>query len=156
MKPYRTASLGDRPRDGFSCGQPDLDNYFRTAVGQDVRRNLARCVVALDADDRIVGYYTLAAASLPLLDLPEDVARRLPRYPAVPAALLGRLAVELRAQGIGLGSLLVADAIERSRRADLAAHMLVVDAKDEPAASFYQALGFIALPSRPLRLVRRL
>src|SRR3954451_25442073 len=85
----------DHDRDGFACGVEALDRYFRLQVTQDVRRRATTCYVALEAPGtRIAGYYTLAAAGIPLADLPGELAKRLPRYPSVPVARLGRLAVD--------------------------------------------------------------
>jgi GNAT superfamily N-acetyltransferase len=111
------------------------------------------CFVALEEPGpRIVGYYTLASASIALVDLPQALAKRLPRYPSVPAVRLGRLAVEQTCQGRGLGGVLLADALTRALRADIAAYALLVDAKDAAAAAFYQHHGFLAFASQPLTL----
>lgn len=101
-----------RDRSTFSCGVDALDRYFRERVGQDVRRRVATCFITLPAEDTtIAGYYTLAAASVPMLELPEADARRLPRYPVLPAALIGRLAVDRRYRARGLGAAMLFDAI---------------------------------------------
>jgi GNAT superfamily N-acetyltransferase len=98
-----------------------------------------------DAAQRIAGYYTLASASLLLADLPASTGKKLPRYPTVPAVRMGRLAVGRAFKGQGLGGALLADALDRSARSEIAAYALMVDAKDEAAAAFYQHHGFIAL-----------
>jgi GNAT superfamily N-acetyltransferase len=144
--------LGDHDRASFCCGVDILDRYFRERVTQDVRRRLSNCFVLLDADDRIAGYYTFAAAAIPLAELPERLARRLPRYPSVPAGLIGRLAIDRHYHRQGLGSLLVVDAAARSLRAEPAIYALLVDAKDDQAASFYTRLGFCAFASHRSRL----
>jgi GNAT superfamily N-acetyltransferase len=108
--------------------------------------------VALTPEGRIAGYYTLASASLLLVDLPAATAKRLPRYPSVPAVRMSRLALDLAFRGQGLGSALLADALVRSARAEIAAYALAVEAKDEPAAAFYRHHGFIALPDAPMTL----
>lgn len=90
----------------------------------------------------IASFYTLSAASLPFSEIPADESRRLPRYPAIPAVRIGRLAVDLRFQGGGLGAAMLADAVARAVQADIAAFMLVVDAKDENAVAFYRHFGF--------------
>jgi ribosomal protein S18 acetylase RimI-like enzyme len=133
-------------RTGFHSGSDPLDRYLREQVTQDIRRRVAACFVALNDQIRIVGYYTLASASLMLSDLPANVAKKLPRYPTVPAVRMGRLAVDQAFCGQGLGSALLADALDRATRSEIAAYALIVDAKDDRAAAFYRHHGFIALP----------
>ncbi len=115
-------------------------------------RLLVLPLVAIADQSRIAGYYTLASASLLLADLPADTRKKLPRYPTVPAVRMGRLAVDQVYQGQGLGGALLADALDRAARAEIAAYALLVDAKDDAAAAFYQHHGFIALPDSPLTL----
>jgi hypothetical protein len=110
------------------------------------------CFVAVTPEPRIAGFYTLASASLLLADLPVATAKKLPRYPSVPAVRMGRLAVDLAFRGQGLGSALLADALDRAARAEIAAYALVVEAKDDSAAAFYRHHGFIALPDAPMKL----
>lgn len=145
---FRVASLeAAHGRSTFDSGSEPLDSYFRDRVTQDIRRRVTACFVALGREQRIAGYYTLATASLPLPDLPAPVARRLPRYPSVPTVRLGRLAVDLDFKGLGLGGALLADAIHRATRSEIAAYALVVDAKDASSVAFYRHHGFIALPA---------
>lgn len=139
-------------RTKFTCGTEALDRYFRTQVSQDIKRRVSACFVANDSMGQIAGYYTLASASVLLSDLPETLAKKLPRYPSVPAVRMGRLAVNEIFKGKGLGSALLADALRRAATAEIAAYALVVDAKDESAAGFYAHHGFIALPEQPLFL----
>ena len=107
-----------------------------------------------DTPAQIRGYYTLSAYSVGLRNLPEEQARQLPKYPDVPAALLGRLAVDSRYRGQHLGEHLLMDAMAKvlEQSATIATHALIVDAKDERAAAFYARYDFIAFPSNPLRL----
>lgn len=139
-------------RSGFQSGSAPLDSYFKQQVTQDMRRRITACYVAVDSEQRIAGFYTLAATALLLTQLPEPLRKKLPRYPTVGAVRLGRLAVDLRVKGVGLGAALLADAIERSMRSEIAAYALVVDAKDDSAAAFYRHHGLIAMPSQPLLL----
>lgn len=139
-------------RSGFQSGVPELDRYFAERVGQDMRRRVAACFVARDAAERIAGFYTLAAASVELSDLPDVLKKKLPRYPTVPAVRLGRLAVDASYHGRGLGAALLADALQRAATADIAAYALIVDAKDDKAARFHRHHGFQAFASRPLVL----
>lgn len=141
-------------RASFSSGVEPLDRYLRQQATQDVRRRVAACYVALDsATLQVAGYYTLSAGGILLSDLPESLARRLPRYPSVPVARLGRLAVDRNYQGRKLGGALLWDAGMRALRSELAAFALVVDAKDEQAAAFYRHHGFVPLGGQTHQLV---
>jgi ribosomal protein S18 acetylase RimI-like enzyme len=141
-------------RSTFSCGQPELDDWFQRRAGQDDRRDVARVFVAVDPVLGVVGFYSLSSFSLDLGSLPEEIARKLPRYAVAPAALIGRLARDMRVRGQGVGELLVADAVRRILGASrsLAVFAIVVDAKDERAALFYEQFGFRRFPLHPNRL----
>jgi ribosomal protein S18 acetylase RimI-like enzyme len=148
---FRIVPLEKQDRSNFESGNEDLDRYLREQASQDIRRWIANCFVAVDADGgNICGYYTLAATSIPLPDLPESTRKRLPRYPVLPAALIGRLAVAKSFQNRGLGGALLANAARRVLASDLTAFALLVEAKDEGAAAFYRHHGFVALLHRPL------
>lgn len=148
--PFRVELLAaSHDRQSFCSGADRLDNYLHSQVTQDVRRRVTACFVAVDDDARIASFYTLASASLLLSDLPSAISKKLPRYPSVPVVRLGRLAVDDRYKGRGLGAAMLADALGRAARAEIAAFALMVDAKDETAAGFYQHHGFMALPSDP-------
>ena len=140
-------------RQTFTCGVPALDRWFHAQAGQDDRRSVARTFVALD-DQGIAGFYTLGMFAVALGELPPSVVKKLPKYPDVPAVLIGRLARAERVRGQGLGELLVADALARVLAAgrSVAAFAVVVDAKDARAAEFYRGLGFVPFPTRPSRL----
>lgn len=139
-------------RAGFKSDSEPLNRYLQEQVTQDIRRRVAACFVAVADGPRIAGYYTLASASLLLADLPASTSKKLPRYPTVPAIRMGRLAVDQAFKGKGLGGALLADALDRAARSEIAAFALMVDAKDEAAVAFYQHHGFIALPELPLTL----
>jgi ribosomal protein S18 acetylase RimI-like enzyme len=151
--PFRLAPLDvAHDRAMFNSGSEPLDRYLREQVTQDVRRRVAACFMALSDGQRIAGYYTLASASMLLADLPATTAKKLPRYPTVPTVRMGRLAVDQAFKGQGLGGALLADALDRAARSEIAAYALMVDAKDDAAAAFYRHHGFIALPDSPLTL----
>jgi ribosomal protein S18 acetylase RimI-like enzyme len=133
----------------FSCGSPPLDRYIKEQATQDIRRRIASCFVAVDANNRVAGYYTLASASVPLAEFPPEVVKKLPRYPSVPAVRLGRLAVDQAFKGQGLGKALLANATLRASVAEIASFALIVDAKNESAIAFYRHHDFIALPGTP-------
>ncbi len=138
----------------FSCGQPALDDWFRRRASQDEKRNIARVFVAVDDELGVVGFYSLSSFTLAIDDLPDGIARKLPRYDLIPAALIGRLARDQRVSRRGIGELLMADAVRRilgvSR--SLAVFAIVVDAKDDHAAAFYENFGCRRFPARPDRL----
>jgi ribosomal protein S18 acetylase RimI-like enzyme len=152
--PFRVEPLrGEHERSLFHCGDDALDHYFQTHVTQDIRRHIAHCFVAVEAvTSHGAAYYTISAASIPLVDLPPEETKRLPRYPTVPAVRIGRLAVDQRFQGRGLGGALLADAASRTLKADAAAFTLLVDAKNDEAVAFYQRFGFRVLASQPRTL----
>jgi ribosomal protein S18 acetylase RimI-like enzyme len=139
-------------RSQFQSGAQALDHYFKQQVGQDVRRRITSCFVATNPGGQVAGFYTLASASIPMNDLPPAMLKKLPRYPQVPVVRMGRLAVDLAFKGQGLGAALLADALQRCCKADIAAFALVVDAKDQHAAAFYAHHGFLALSDQPLCL----
>lgn len=144
----------EHDRSGFACGSDSLDRYLREQASQDMRRRISVCYVAIESTTGdIAGYYTLAAGSVPLTDLTEQMAKNLPRYPLVPVARLGRLAVSLNFQKRQLGAALLWDAGQRAMQAGMGVFALVVDAKDDVAAAFYQHHGFTALSSNPLTSV---
>lgn len=151
--PFLVAPLdATHDRTAFSSGSEPLDRYFQEQVTQDVRRRITACFVALADGQRIAGYYTLASANLLLSNLPTSIGKKLPRYPTVPAVRMGRLAVDRAFKGQGLGGALLADALDRAVRSEIAAYALMVDAKDESAGAFYRHHGFIALPDSHMTL----
>ncbi len=160
------APLGDgHDRTRFSCGVESLDRYLQTQAGQDVRRRANGVFVLADkaAPDRVLGYYTLCATALPPGEVPEAARKHIPRYPLVSATLIGRLAAAKERQGQRLGAVLLADALRRALASaqTVGSSMIVVDALDDGAASFYAAHGFVRLPESrrlvlPMRVVERM
>jgi predicted N-acetyltransferase YhbS len=147
---------GDHRRADFSCGNASLDRYLKEQAGQDLRRSCAASfvLVAERGGAAILGYYTLSSYGIDIGELPAHVAKKLPRYPLIPAVLLGRLAVDQRYQGQGICEFLLMDALHRSleQSAEIAAAAVVVDAIDAGAVKFYQHFGFIAFLSIAGRL----
>lgn len=142
-------------RENFSCGHPALDTYIRQLASQDVKRKMARVFVACDvAGNEIKGYYTLSAAGFRKEDLPSEIAKKLPHYP-VPAAILGRLAVDRSCHGQGLGKFLLMDCINRvvSVSHAIGIFAVIADAKDEAAKAFYERYGFRPFTQQPLKLL---
>lgn len=97
------------------------------------------------ATGRIAGWYTLASASIPIADLPESLTKRLPRYPSIPAARIGRLAVDVDFQKRGVGKVLLADTVKKTLEAAPAVFALMVDAKNTNVIPFYERHGFMPL-----------
>jgi GNAT superfamily N-acetyltransferase len=150
---FRFEPLGsEHERMEFASESDLLNRYFHQQVTQDVRRRVTACYVVVNLESRIVGYYTLAAASVPVLDLPDAVSKKLPRYPSLPAVRIGRLAVDKNFSGQGFGGALLADALGRAARLEIAAFACVVDAKDKRACAFYQHHGFNQFFNSPLTL----
>lgn len=155
MSVYRIEPLGQgHDRTGFACGVAALDRYFHKQVSQDVRRLVASCYVAVDESTaNVAGYYTLSAAGVLLTELPAALSKRLPRYPSVPVARMGRLAVDQAHRGRKLGAALLWDAVARSLRSEIAVFGLFVDAKDAQAEAFYLHHGFVSISVQPRQLV---
>jgi GNAT superfamily N-acetyltransferase len=139
----------------FSCGNDSLDTYLKKRAFQDTKKKFATTfVMAERLTSSVIGYYTLSATSILLADLPDETARKLPKYPHVPATLLGRLAIDRRYQGRGYGELLIIDALRRALQAttEVASYAVVVDAINERARSYYEQYDFCAFPDRNPRL----
>ncbi len=153
--PFRIEPLSSKhDRAAFSCGEAALDTYLRTQAGQDIRKRVAAVFVLTPDGTAVAGFYTLSQYSVELGAIPDEVARRLPKYPLVPATLIGRLAVAQVYRRKGLGEYLLMDALKRSLDASklIGSAAVVVDAKGENAAAFYRKYGFIQLPKNPHRL----
>ncbi len=140
-------------RAAFSCGEPSLDAYIQRQAGQDVRRDLAICyILCARGSPEVIGYYTLSAYSVEFTALPPELAKQSGRYRLVPAILLGRLAVAARFQGQGMSAILITDALQRALRTGVGVKLVIVDALNERAASFYERRDFLRLKDYPLRL----
>jgi hypothetical protein len=138
----------------FRCGIEELDQYLVQRAGQDMRRRVAAVFVLVPEDQplRVAGFYTLSSASVLLHELPSELLKKLPRYPMLPAVLIGRLARDLSFPGIG--KLLLLDAMRRAARhsVEVAASVVLVDAKNDAARRFYARFGFREVLQTPNRL----
>ena len=140
-------------RADFTCGSNRIDSYFRETVSQDVKRKYATCFVAREiTTNPVAGFYTLSSSNVPLTDVPEPLAKKLPRYPTVPAVLIGWLGRHKDYAGQGLGEALLFDAIKTVAAAPIGAHAIFAEAIDDQAAAFYAAFGFAPLGRRPCTL----
>ncbi|MBS9423289.1 N-acetyltransferase [Photorhabdus caribbeanensis] len=142
-------------RKAFTSGVNELDDYLQRFAVQQSKKDIAvvRVLVDTDAPSTILGYYSLSAAQIDIVQLDERIQHKLPRYP-VPCFRMGRLAVHSDHHGRGLGRLLIGCAVERCFEAKkhVAAYALMVDAKGEKAKSFYEHYGFISCRDNPMTL----
>ena len=139
----------------FCSLSDELNHYLKKQISQEIRRKVAAAFVLTEKDSLLVkGFYTLSASSILLNDLPESMQKKLPKYPSLPATLLGRLAVDGRYSGQGLGRTLLIDALYRSwqQSGNIASMAVVVDAIDENAVNFYKKYHFIQFQNSPSKL----
>jgi predicted GNAT family N-acyltransferase len=141
----------DRAR--FDCGTGKLNDYLRKYARQNDDKNISRTFVAVDSKNTIKGYYSISTSEVEFAELPDEIGKRLPKYP-VPAARIGRLAIDKTAQGTGLGKRLLIDALVRIAgiSGQIGVKVVVVDAKDDKAKEFYQYYGFQEVRDNPLKL----
>ncbi len=149
----------------FSCGKEMLDNYIHKQAKQDVKRKLSACFVINDKSTNLIkGYYTLSNNSISQEFIPAEIQKKLPKsYETIPTTLLGRLAIDLRFQGQGVGKLLLMDALRRSYNISktIGSFAVVVDPMDQNAENFYHKYGFIKLPDSgkmflPMKTIKQL
>jgi predicted GNAT family N-acyltransferase len=139
----------------FNCGIDPLNQYLKTQASQDVKKNVAvTYVLTTPTSEKVLGYYTLSSIGVFPGELPDELIRRLPRYPVLPGILLGRLAVDNSCQGTGIGLFILIDALKRSLIVSnqIGIVAVIVDAKDENAVTFYEHFGFIKLSENNHRL----
>ncbi len=131
-------------RKGFSSGNESLDSYLKKHLNQGVKKGLVKAYVLADEQGKVLGYYTLSSASVSWGDIPESLAKKLPRYP-IPAVLIGRMATDenARAGGARVGSKLLIHALKQALVAadTIGILCVIVDAKPE-AVGFYSRFGF--------------
>jgi GNAT superfamily N-acetyltransferase len=141
-------------RTAFDCGHPSLNDWLKLRSSQFEKKDLARTYVAVREGGTVVfGYYALSSHRVRYEILPAKQAKGLPRID-VPVILLGRLAVDKTAQGRGLGSLLLADALRRAQHIaeQIGIRAVEVDAIDDAARNFYLRFGFVSLLDDPSHL----
>ena len=139
----------------FECGVESLDRYLRFTANQDLKKKIATVFVLVNSLNKdIVAYYTLSSYTVEITELDNSLAKRLPRYPLLPATLLGRLAVDKNYRGQRLGELMLIDALKKSLVATekVASLAVIAEAIDEKAVSFYQRYGFRSFSSREMKL----
>lgn len=139
-------------REGFDCGEPLLNEFLQRQAGPLSRKGFGKTYAALGADGlSVTGFVTLSVGQVQTQCLPPGL--KLPRYPA-PILRMGRLAVDRRAQGQGVGRRLLSFALrlalEFSKSVGL--YAVVLDAKDDQASAYYQTMGFTPTLDDPLCL----
>ena len=142
-------------RKHFSCGIEELDRYFQKQASQDIRKQVATCFVLVDKQSELIaGYYTLSASSVLLCEFPFETQKKLPKYPIVPATLLGRLAIDKNFKNKKLGELLLLDAMRRCilTSSHVGTAFFIVEAKNAEATSFYKHYGLQEFPKNTQKL----
>jgi GNAT superfamily N-acetyltransferase len=142
-------------RAAFDCSVPALNEFLHKYAQQQSKKGVSTVYLLIDRREpkAILGFYSLSAAQVEAARLSSAAQKKLPRYP-IPCFRMGRLACSAKHQGKGLGGILLGLAVERCMQArqQVAAYALLVDAKDEQAAEFYEHYGFTALQDMPLSL----
>ena len=152
MTGFASEALGKHDRASFCRDNERIDAYFRQTVSQEIKRNYAACYVLVEkATVRIAGFYTLSSRTIALTELTQEIARKLPRYPSIPAVLIGWMGRDNGFRGQHIGTMLLYDAIARVVTSPVGAYALCADAIDDGAADFYRAHQFQAFLSPPHR-----
>lgn len=155
--PLKITPLDSRShlRSNFHCGQESLDHYLQKQASQDVKKRVSTIFVLIDEPAiEVLACYTLSAYTVDVSALDETFAKKLPRYPRLPATLLGRLAVDRRQKGKRLGELMLVDALKKSLEAStqVASLAVIAEALDENAQRFYIKYGFQPFQHEPMKL----
>lgn len=138
----------------FDCGEGALNDYIKSYVSQDEKKNLCRAYVLVEDDTAaLMGYYTLSSSSVQFEEFPDELKKRFPRYP-IPVALIGRLALDKAHQGQGIGAELIADALKRALQIskEMGFTAVIVQAKNAAAVTFYKKFGFVQFHGIPEKL----
>ena len=150
MSRFISELLAQHDRTAFVSGNDRIDSFFRTNVSQDTRRRYAACYVLIEIEThKLAGFYTLSSTSIPLTEMPPEIARKLPRYPTVPAILIGWLGRERAFRGQNIGAMLLYDAIARIAASPAGAYAICADAIDDDAVAFYRKHQFTSFAGRP-------
>lgn len=157
MSPRLERLSGEHDVAAFRSGNEALDAWLRTHGWAAQQMDSARTFLLLDKADVVLGYFSLTMGSVRREEAPTRLVRGMPAHP-IGMVLLARLAVHTDRQGQGLGAALLADALRKAVAAGeaAAARLVVVDAIDQAAASFYTRHGFLAVPEHPHRLYRKM
>ena len=135
----------------FSCGKELLDVYLHRQANQDVKRKLSACFVINDTETNLIkGYYTLSNNSIPSKQVPNQILKKLPKsYQSIPTTLLGRLAIDNKFQGQGVGKLILIDALKRSYELSKIIGSFDMESTDIVATLFVLPLTSISTKTDP-------
>ena len=144
-------------RTDFCCGQISLDNYIRKQASQDIKRKVSTVFVLIDDIDtqfNILGYYTLSSYTVEIENLEQSFAKKLPRYPQLPATLLGRFAIDNQQKGKGFGEIMLFDALKKAIAVSkqIVSLAVIAEALDENAVNFYIKYGFQKFNKESMKL----
>lgn len=144
------------PLNDFACGEPTLDDWLKRRAMSNQLTGASRTFVVADQENRVCGFYAMAAGAVAHQVATGGVRRNMPD--PVPVMVLGRLAVDRRAQGIKLGAALLQDAVRRAIAVsqNTGVRALLVHALHEQARQFYAHYGFQESPQHPMTLMLRL
>lgn len=148
-------------RTAFSCGVTQIDNYLKLTAKKGSKADVVRIWVVIDADSSIVGFYGINMHAVDIKDMPANYAKKAMKHGMLPAAFIAMVGVDKTQQGNGIGSALVADALNRIARVseEIGTCVVMLDVFDDGDTDavarrkkYYEEFGFIPLPSQPLRL----
>ena len=140
----------------FECGEPSLDEWLKRRAMSNQQNGASRTFVVVDEENRVRGFYAMAAGAVSHLQATSSVRRNMPD--PIPVMVLGRLAVDCRAQGIKVGASLLQDAVKRAIAVsqNTGVRALLVHALHEQAKQFYEHYGFQQSPQYPMTLLLRI
>ena len=140
----------------FECGEPSLDEWLKRRAMSNQQNGASRTFVVVDEENRVRGFYAMAAGAVSHLQATSSVRRNMPD--PIPVMVLGRLAVDCRAQGIKVGASLLQDAVKRAIAVsqNTGVRALLVHALHEQAKQFYEHYGFQQSPQYPMTLLPRI
>jgi len=148
-------------RAAFSCGVPQIDNYLKLTAKKGSKADVVRIWVVIDTENHIAGFYGINMHAIDVKEMPAAYKKKAMKHGLLPAAFIAMIGVDEKHQGNGLGSALVADALERIARAsdEIGTCVIMLDVLDDGNGdavtcrkTYYESFGFIPLPDQPLRL----
>lgn len=151
---FSIVPLTKQKRGDFDCGNESLNHYIKSLASQHIKQNVSRTYIAIadNEPDKVLGFYSLSSAEIDFVQVDDLLPKRFPPHYPVPVARLGRLAVDNKVAGQGVGGALLINALYRCYKIsqEMAIVGVIVDAKDEEAKAFYLKHGFTHLTEQPL------